>query len=107
MAKSKYGNVLLELCSIKFKVQGADDTTFMRQQSKNIRTNICILDKINNIKKKLKYILYMDRKGREAYLALLYQHNDIVIYQHIIFIALIDRKKKIGCFIHTKEFRRT
>ncbi|KAI9268376.1 hypothetical protein EDC94DRAFT_646025 [Helicostylum pulchrum] len=65
MAKSKYGNVLLELCSIKFKVQGADDTTFMRQQSKNIRTNICILDKINNIKKKLKYILYMDRKALE------------------------------------------
>lgn len=72
MAKSRYNNVRLELCSIEFKAQGVDDTTFMRQQSKNIRTNICILSKINNITKKSKSILYMGWKGREGCLALLH-----------------------------------
>lgn len=83
MAKSRYNNVRLELCSIEFKVQGADDTTFMRQQSKNIRTNICILNEINNITKKSKSILHMDWKGRKDYLVLLHQHNDIVICQYV------------------------
>ena len=49
MAKPRYNNVRLELYSIEFKVQGADDIIFMHQQSKNIQTNICILNKINNI----------------------------------------------------------
>ncbi|KAG2197219.1 hypothetical protein INT47_003594 [Mucor saturninus] len=48
IAKSRFDDVNLDLSSIEFKAQGADDTTFMKQQSKNIRTNICILNNITS-----------------------------------------------------------
>ncbi|KAI7863905.1 hypothetical protein BDF14DRAFT_1938751, partial [Spinellus fusiger] len=49
--KTKYGDVFFELCSIEFKVQGTNNNTSKKQQSKNIRTNISILNNINNINK--------------------------------------------------------
>jgi hypothetical protein len=83
IAKSRYNDVNLELSSIEFKVQGADDTTFLQQQSKNTRTNLCILNKINSISSKLNSILYMDWRGRGGYLALIHQDNDIAISQYV------------------------
>lgn len=103
MAKPRYNNVRLELYSIEFKVQGADDIIFMHQQSKNIQTNICILNKINNITKKSKSILYMGWKGREGYLALLHQHNDIVICQYVDTLYIPKNLIKLDSFKKTLE----
>lgn len=60
ITKTKYSDVIIELCSIEFKVQGANDNISKKQQSKNIRTNISILNNIKNINKKSSNILYMD-----------------------------------------------
>ncbi|KAG2230316.1 hypothetical protein INT48_002741 [Thamnidium elegans] len=79
IAKTKYGDVIIELCSIEFKVQGANDNISKKQQSKNIRTNISILNNINNINKQLGNILYMDWKGREGYLVQVFQFKDIMV----------------------------
>lgn len=75
LTKTKYNDNTMELCSIEFKAHGTDTTTIMKQQSKNIRTNTCIL---NNINKESKSILYMDWREREGYLAQVFQLNDIV-----------------------------
>jgi hypothetical protein len=66
LTKTKYGDVVIELCSIKFKVQDANDNISKKQQSKNIRTNISMLNNINNINKQSSNILYMDWRGREG-----------------------------------------
>lgn len=68
LTKTKYGDVAIELCSIEYKVQDANDNISKKQQSKNIRTNIRILNNINSINKQSNNILYMDWKGRDNYL---------------------------------------
>ncbi|KAI9339127.1 hypothetical protein BD770DRAFT_400374 [Pilaira anomala] len=79
LTKTKYADVAIELCSIEFKLQDANDNISKKQQSKNIRTNISILNNINNINKQSSNILYMDWKGREGYLVQVFQFKDIMV----------------------------
>lgn len=79
LAKTKYSDVAIVLCSIVFKLQDASDNISKKQQSKNIRTNISVLNNINNITKQSSNILYMDWKGREGYLVQVFQFKDIMV----------------------------
>ncbi|KAI8879491.1 hypothetical protein K501DRAFT_276486 [Backusella circina FSU 941] len=79
LTKTKYGDVVIELCSIEFKVQDATHNISKKQQSKNIRKNISILNNVNNINNQSSNILYMDWKGRESYLVQVFQFKDIMV----------------------------
>jgi hypothetical protein len=84
MTKTKYNQVNIELCAIEYKILNANDNVFMQQQSKNMRTNSCILGNINNItKKSTSNILYMDWKGRQGYLAQIFRFKDVMVSQYV------------------------
>lgn len=104
MANSKHNYVCLELIFIEFKAEGSNDTTFMHQQSKNIRTNTCILNKINSNTKASNPILYMDWIDREKYLALIYQYDDIVVSQYVG--TLYIPKKNWSNLKGSRQFKR-
>ncbi|KAI7890053.1 uncharacterized protein EV154DRAFT_512778 [Mucor mucedo] len=79
LTKTNYDDVAIELCSIEFKSQDANDSTFKKQQSKNIRTNISILNNISNIRKQSSDTLYMDWRGREGYMVHVFQFKDVMV----------------------------
>ncbi|ORE09601.1 hypothetical protein BCV72DRAFT_201336, partial [Rhizopus microsporus var. microsporus] len=74
----------IELCSIECKALNANSAVFSQQESKNLRTNSCILGNIQNmVKKSASSILYMDWKGRQGHLAQLFLFKDIMVAQYL------------------------
>ncbi|KAG1301380.1 hypothetical protein G6F62_008768 [Rhizopus arrhizus] len=104
ITKTKYGDVIIELCSIEFKVQGANDSISKKQQSKNIRTNISILNNINNINKQSNNILYMDWKGREGYLVQVFQFKDIMVSYFVEDLYIPKDLMELNDFRNTLQY---
>lgn len=66
-----------ELCSVEFKKHNVDNTTMIKQQSRNARINYCILNEMHLLANNTDTtITYMNFSGRSGYIAQLFKHDN-------------------------------
>lgn len=80
----------IELCLLKFKKSDATYATVLQQQSKNLRTNACILNDIHLLThNEGACIAYIDFCGRAGYIAQLFKTKEKCVALEVAEIVMI------------------
>ncbi|KAI9266273.1 hypothetical protein EDC94DRAFT_668010 [Helicostylum pulchrum] len=84
-------NKMSEICSLKFKKHDASFSTLTNQQSKNMRTNACILNEIHLLSNDDTIsVTYMDFAGTHGYIAQLIKFEGRFISHEVGKFSLIE-----------------